>query len=175
MRLSLITLALSLALVGCASTPAPKQRPIVNITPKVEATDQTVVDQATWSIKLPNAWLTTEMAGGGMLARSPDSSLAVAVKFEQLDPEEISDGDFGGAAILAAVSIEGIEVLDARPYTIDGRPGSVALLRLDGGVTMLQYAVGAHRRGYILACGGMGGSRIIEACKPILDTFHAKQ
>lgn len=168
----LLTLVLPLALAGCASAAPAQPRQIVDITPARPET--TVVERGDWSIRLPNSWVARDMPDG-FLARDPDRGLAVAVKVQDLEPDDIGDADFGGAAVLAALQVEGVKVINAVPHEIAGRPGSAVLLLTDEGVTLLQYAVGAHRRGYLAVCGGPAGGKIVEACQPILDTFSVKK
>lgn len=170
--ISVLTLVLALALAGCASAPRAQTKQIVDITPTEPAS--TVVERGNWSIKLPNSWVTRDMPDG-FLAWDPDRGLAVAVKVQDLEPDDIDDADFGGAAVLASLQIEGVKVINAVPHRVSGRSGSAVLLQTDEGVVLLQYAVGAHRRGYLAVCGGPAGGKIVEACQPILDTFSIKE
>lgn len=173
MKFSLIVSAL-LVLAGCASAPAPQPRQFVDITPPAPAT--VTMEQSTWSITLPDGWKTKPL-GTGSLALDPTGTLAVAVQVQDLNAEDDpADVDFGGAAVLASLQLEDVTVMQAMQHQVDGRPGSVTLLKInETGIIMLQYAVGAGRKGYIVACGGPARSTIVETCKPILDTFHIKK
>lgn len=168
----ILTLVLPLALAGCASAPPAQPRQVVDVTPAQPAT--AIVERGDWSIRLPNSWVARDMPDS-FLARDPDRGLVVVVKVQDLEPDDIGDADFGGAAVLAALQVEGVKVINAVPHQVAGRPGSAVQLLTDEGVTLLQYAVGAHRRGYLAVCGGPGGGKIIEACQPILNTFSIKK
>lgn len=174
MKLSVIVSVLALALAGCAASPAPQPRQFVDITPKAPAS--VTMEQATWSVTLPEGWKTKPL-GNGSLGLDPSGTLAVAVQVQDLNSEDDpSDADFGGAAVLAALQLEDVTVMQAVQHQVDGRPGSATLFLIkESGIVMLQYAVGAGRKGYIVACGGPARSTIVETCKPILDTFHVKK
>lgn len=168
----LLTLVMPLAFAGCASMVPAQPRQIVDITHVRQKT--TVVERDDWNIRLSNSWVARDMPDG-FLAQDPDRGLVVAVKVQDLEPDDIGDADFGGAAVLATLQVEGVEVIDVAPHEIAGRLGSVALLLTDEGITLLLYAVGVNRRGYLAVCGGPAGGKIVEACQPILDTFSVKK
>lgn len=170
--ITLLALVLSLALAGCASAAIVQPRQIIDITSTRPET--TVVERGDWSIRLPNSWAVRDTPDC-FLARDPDWGLAIAVKVQDLVSDDIGDVDFGDAVALAALQVEGAKVINVVSHEIAGRPGSAVLLLTDKGVTLLHYAVGAHRRGYLAVCGGSTGSKIVEVCQPILDTFSVKK
>jgi hypothetical protein len=171
--MKLTTIISTLALVGCAGSPPQPHQP-VGVVHRAPATVSVVHDD--WSLTLPEGWRTRSLKDFGTLSMDPTRTIAVVVQTIELGQDDPPDAVFGDAVALTLFQVDDITVLNAGPRQVDARPGSMAILRInETGGTVVQYAVGANRKGYVVACGGQGLSAIVKACEPILDTFHIEK
>lgn len=190
MKLSLISLVLPLTLIGCAGTfgaapPAPKPVP-VDVAPP--AAVGIAIDRPVWSMTLPDGWIvrpggpkTMGSATQAFVARSIDKVgaapvIVAGIEIKLGEADDPKEEDFGGVAVMVALKSGG-DVITAVPTKVDGKPGSVAMIAMPGGMLVVQQAVGHKQTGIVVRCGGdlTQGDKILDRCQAILSTFSLKK
>lgn len=185
-------IATALALGGCAaggSAACSSESACGVATPEqaqAAPLEQTVAGEG-WSVTLPQGFRLLVDPGhptvsGGIrqeliaVSGGPGSPpISVAVSTVRLTSADGPEEEFGSSTVAAALVSGEVKVLDAQALTVNGAPGSVALLRPVGSEAMFtQLAVARSGLGHTLLCGGRVSVRrkVIAFCAPIIRSFR---
>lgn len=184
--------ATTFVLVTCCHGPRAKLNPPVNAeaSPAVISSNPPSrsqrLDHGTFAITVPSEWSTEDpvtIEGAGselrLVARS-DVSFAdgpIVVTVEVIDiSDDMADEAFGDT-VLQVLKMNDVKTIVEGRVLVDAKPGSIAVMLLDGNVSVVQYAVGHNGNGYLVRCAGdiKAARTVAPACRKVLDTFHLNE